>query len=83
MQCKNISDRPILEMLSRNPKQWHNWYFGNEFDVTKAMPPETPAKLRLAKMRVMMARGVVEGCPCGCRGDFVITEKGKAELLKP
>jgi hypothetical protein len=80
MKCKDIPDRPILEMLAKNPTRYHNWCFGNEFDVCRAMPPETPEKLRLAKMRMMIRRGVVDGCPCGCRGNFVITEKGLAEL---
>jgi len=80
MQCKDIPDRPILEMLAKNPEQWHNWYFGNDFDVGKAMPVGTPEKLVLSKMQMMIRRGVVDGCPCGCRGDFVITEKGMNEL---
>lgn len=79
MQCKDIPDRPILEMLAKNPKQWHTWYDG-KWNVREAMPPDTPPKLVLAKMRMMIRRGVVDGCPCGCRGDFVITEKGLAEI---
>jgi hypothetical protein len=81
MQCKDIPDRPILEMLGRNPAKWHNWYFGDEFDVGRAMPDGTPEKLKLAKMRMMIRRKIVDGCPCGCRGDFVITDSGKALLL--
>jgi hypothetical protein len=80
MQCKDIPDRPIIEMLDRNPGQWHNWCFANEYDVTRAMPEGTPEKLKLAKMRVLIGRGLVDGCPCGCRGDFVITTKGQALL---
>jgi len=80
MQCKDIPDRPILEFLAKNPEQWHNWYFGNDFDVTQVMPEVVPEKLRLAKMKMLIRRGVVNGCDCGCRGDFVITRKGQAEL---
>jgi hypothetical protein len=80
MQCKDIPDRPILELLARTPDKWHNWYFGNERDVRQAMPPETPEKLVLAKMRMLIRRGLVDGCDCGCRGDFVITPKGLATV---
>lgn len=80
MQCKDIPDRPILEMLARNPERWHNWYFGDEFDVGRAMPDGVPEKLKLAKMRVLIRRKVVDGCACGCRGDFVITHDGQALL---
>lgn len=66
-------------MLAKNPTQWHNWCW-TEWNVMEAMPTGIPPKLALAKMRMMIRRGVVDGCPCGCRGDFVITEKGLAEL---
>lgn len=84
MQCKDIPDRPILEMLALNPEQWHQWdvcYEPNkQFDVMNAMPEGTPPRLALAKMRMMIRRGVVGGCPCGCRGDFTITDEGLLEL---
>lgn len=81
MQCKDIPDEPILRFLAKQPGVWHNW-FGDEYknSVTHAMPSNTTAKLVLAKMRQMIRRGVVSGCPCGCRGDFKITKKGMLEL---
>lgn len=79
-QCKDISDRPILEFLLSHKGNWCNWYFGDERDVHLAMPENTPEKLVLAKMRMLIRRGAVTGCPCGCRGDFEITEKGEALL---
>jgi hypothetical protein len=30
-----------------------------------------PDKLVLAKARKLIRRGVIDGCVCGCRGDFV------------
>jgi len=33
-------------------------------------------KLILAKMGKLIAKGLITGCTCGCRGDFQITEKG-------
>jgi hypothetical protein len=80
MKCKDIPDLPILEFLARNPGKWHNWYFKDERDVTQVMPAGTPEKLVLAKMRMLMRRGFVEGCACGCRGDFEITPKGLAHI---
>lgn len=83
MQCKDIPDRPILEMLARNYGQWCFWYPDwpdPDRCLASAMPPGTPEKLMLAKMKQMVRRGVAEGCTCGCRGDFEITDKGLAEL---
>ncbi len=31
-----------------------------------------PAGLVLAKARKLIDRGIMDGCPCGCRGDFEI-----------
>ncbi len=84
MQCKDIPDRPILEFLVGLKGVWGNWFaLRFENSVRHAMPKGTPDKLLLAKMRMMIRRKVVEGCCCGCRGDFVITEKGTDELLLP
>ena len=76
MQCKDVPDIPVLEFLAQNPDQWHNWYFGDEYDVHLAMPPNTPEKIVHAKLNKLIRRGLVDGCTCGCRGDYVITSKG-------
>lgn len=83
MQCKDIQDKPILQLLAKNPGVWHNWYFGDEKDVSKVMPANTPDKLIIGKMRMLMRRGLVDGCDCGCRGDFEITPKGLLFINPP
>ena len=79
MQCKDIPDKPVLEYLLRHKGRWCNgcWV---ERSVAQAMPSGTPSKLVLAKMRQLIKRGLVDGCGCGCRGDFEITAKGEAFL---
>lgn len=86
VQCKDIADLPILEFL----RSWHEvdqrefkaepgWcisFEGYERYVGDAMPPGTPHKLAIAKMRTLIRRELVDGCCCGCRGDFVLTDKG-------
>jgi len=79
MQCKDIPDNLVLEYLLRHKGQWCNWCW-DERNVAEAMPSGTPEKLVLAKMRQLIRRGLVDGCGCGCRGDFEITEKGEAFL---
>lgn len=83
MQCKDIPDLPILEFLNQNPEKWHNW-FGDEYpnSVTHAMPNGIPDKLIIAKMEMLIRRGLADGCTCGCRGDFVITSKGIEYLTR-
>lgn len=91
LQAKDVPDRPVLDWLTRlppwpgktEPRAWANWFRGDEAAVQHAMPPETPDKVALAKMRGLMRRGLVTGCPCGCRGDFEITPKGRELLAQP
>lgn len=87
MQCKEISDYVILRFLEQNPQRWHNWSgdWGEGIpsnSVLNVFPPDAPAKLVLAKMRILIRRDLVDGCACGCRGDFHITPKGQAFLQR-
>lgn len=93
MQCKDIPDAPILRFLATLPVQrvdpdGHTWMTqwatstpGYENSVTLAMPDGTPGKMVTSKMRQLIKRGLVQGCTCGCRGDFELTAKGR-EWLK-
>jgi hypothetical protein len=80
MQCKAIPTLPILQFLARHKGEWCYLYHatgaGFEKNVVHAMPPDTPYKLALAKMNQLLRSGLVDGCGCGCRGDWEITDKG-------
>ncbi len=60
---------------------------GTAHSVAHAMPlgALTPEKLIRAKMGMLIRRGLVSGCVCGCRGDFELTPKGALVLeeVKP
>lgn len=79
MQCKDIPTKPILEFLIIHEGIGCNWFAGFDRSVANVMPA-APPKLVLAKMKSMINAGLVHGCPCGCRGDFEITEKGRLLL---
>jgi len=76
MQCKDIQDKPILKFLQNMGRACTHGSSHFTPTVQDAMPDGTPRKLQLAKMRMLLKRGLIEGCTCGCRGDFEITEKG-------
>jgi hypothetical protein len=81
LQIKDIPDKPILEFLLVNKGIWCNWFKDRENSVRNAMPQNLASdKLILAKMSRLMDRGLVDGCDCGCRGDFEITPKGEEWL---
>jgi len=82
VQCKDIPDRPILEFILSQNGNWCTWGKGYSMPtVQDAMPEGTPSKLQMAKMAKLIKRGLVHGCPCGCRGDYTITEMGKDFLV--
>lgn len=33
-------------------------------------------------MNQLIYKGIIDGCPCGCRGDYELTDKGRALLAK-
>ena len=78
MQCTDIPDIPILKFLRSNKGKWCTRHGGYDHSVCLAMPSDTPCKLVLAKMKMLVRRDLVRGCACGCRGDFEITEKGES-----
>ena len=84
MQCKDIPTIPILSFVARYGGIGCNWFgiddFENERSVRHAMPPGLPDNLVLAKMKQLIKNGYVDGCNCGCRGDYTLTAKGLAEL---
>lgn len=70
MQCKNIPEQPILDYLASLNGRWATWCPGWDNSVMQVMPPGTPPKLARAKMNQLIKRGLVDGCTCGCRGDY-------------
>lgn len=83
MQCKDIPDLPILAFVAKHGGIGCNWFEidrDNPRSVRHAMPDNLPEKLIHAKMRQLIHRRVIEGCDCGCRGDFEITDKGRGLL---
>ena len=85
MRCKDIPEEPVLRFLHEQGG-WCTWFGPIDGElpansVLRAMPHGTPAKLALAKMRQMIRNGLVDGCGCGCRGDFELTYQGR-ELVR-
>jgi hypothetical protein len=51
-----------------------NWYGGDWHDTYRLSDTmQIPVKVLTAKLRRLKRRGIVDGCPCGCRGDWHLT----------
>ncbi len=88
MQAKDVPDRDVLRFLAKQTSLAGWWSPPDPTTVAglptvlSGMPPGTPPKVALAKMRSLVRRKLVSGCPCGCRGDFAITRAGRAYLTE-
>lgn len=76
MQCKDIPDDVFLDAVRLTPgTSASNWRM--RWDVQEhleaALGP-IPENLFLAKARRLCHRGLLGGCPCGCRGDYHLPE---------
>jgi hypothetical protein len=50
------------------------WITASRWEIGTALGDLWPEKVILAKLRSMERRGMIDGCACGCRGDFSIIE---------
>lgn len=78
-QAKHVDEAAILRMLLANAGVWHTHWngfapfaWGNPKDVGPLFPGplEYPDKVIRAKLSSMERRGLIDGCDCGCRGDW-------------
>ena len=75
IQAKHIEDETILAIMRKatNPAKWTQiWDFEKEL-------PNIPIKVVQAKLSSMGKRGIIDGCFCGCRGDFTILKDTNAK----
>ena len=57
--------------------RWHvDMHLGglDHTDTLVSDVPGVPAKVTLAKARRLIKRGLIDGCACGCRGDYQIKD---------
>ena len=78
MQCKDIPDAPLLSFISH--KQAEKGYWVNRWDFDETPYADLPDNLFRAKMGKLIARGLITGCACKCRGDWELTDKGREYL---
>ena len=73
MKAKDISEKPILDFLQKLPlNETAGYSVHSRYNLMTVVPEGTPVKVFLAKMKALKRRGLVNGCCCGCRGDFCL-----------
>lgn len=71
MQCKDIPNDVFLDAVRRagEPGKWR--LRRDVHGLLEQQVGPVPENLFMAKARKLIARGLMDGCACGCRGDFV------------
>lgn len=72
MQCKDIEDEVFVTAVRSAPAsssaRWRTrWDVHNALEEVIGPVPEN---LFMAKARRLISRGLIGGCPCGCRGNW-------------
>lgn len=83
METKDIPEIPILQFLHGLRGQIairHGIESMPGQDIHGAFPAETPEKIITSKLKTLKRKGYIDGCPCGCSGQFTLTKMG-AKLL--
>lgn len=93
-QAKDIDDAFFLRCVdhsSMDPRPPYPWkhdplspyeifpHWTNRHTM-QCLMPIFPPEVILAKASALMRRGLLDGCDCGCRGDFELTQKGREFL---
>lgn len=98
-QAKHIADGLMLQVVyslavKEGPNPTHpDWQDGQNWvmswdveDNIQRLVPGAPVKVIHAKLKGLLRRRVLEGCPCGCRGDWYLNSaqiaKGRPDLIE-
>lgn len=84
MKASDITDGAFIDAVSYCCAEWEMGV-ASRWDVTAVLAghpedvgggprdyPDMPWKVVLAKARSLIRRGLIDGCDCGCRGNFEV-----------
>ena len=88
IQAKDVNDLAVLRVISelmaesyRRRPAADEYLWTMRWDI-EARFPDVPEKVMLAKFAALARRKLIDGCTCGCRGDFWLTPKGREALIR-
>lgn len=77
IQAKHVSDIDVLKFIDQQNKESGPWMMRQDVEAHfKPIPP----KVVLSKLRALLKKRLIDGCGCGCRGDFTMTTDGRVLL---
>lgn len=84
IQCKDVSTLTLLRFVASWTDEFSSVTLFKLDDeprsVWQIMLPVIPMCVMKQKFENMVRKGLINGCYCGCRGDFTITPKGRQRI---
>jgi hypothetical protein len=84
MQAKDVDDRKVLSTIGdlmaatyRERPMADRYLWTMVWDIEKHFP-DVPKRVLAAKLEALVKRKLIDGCTCGCRGDFFLLPAGRA-----
>lgn len=72
LQAKHLPDQALLDAIELACERRGHPTIGATWWEIARLLPGMPAKVIMAKARRLIDRGLMHGCTCWCRGDFVV-----------
>lgn len=79
IKAADIPDETLLRVVDHIQREAGMWAL--VFDIHAVIEDcGIPWKVVNAKLAKLIKRGLLDGCTCGCRGDFELTDRGCEEI---
>ncbi len=75
-RCVDIDTDDLLSSMAGISLAAGGMGWVQAWDIGPLVPLEVPWKVVEAKLSKLVRRGLLDGCTCGCRGDFTLTSRG-------
>jgi hypothetical protein len=80
-QAKDVDAKQFLGIVYDLNVKENGWAM--RFDVEDTFSPRFPKKVLMAKAQKLIDQGLMRGCACGCRGDYVVEREGCDLIGRP
>jgi len=80
-----IPDLPILQFLAQQKDEdgcykWSTHGSSQHMPTVQTAMPDVPKQAQFIKMCLLVQKGFVDGCACGCRGDWTLSAAGENQI---
>lgn len=72
IQAKHVDEAKVIDYVGRYCHENPDMCGAIWWTMREELFPDVPERVLLSKLAALVRRNLLEGCTCGCRGDFQI-----------